>query len=163
MGKAAAVAMDVRSLEEVKTDSQVDAALTAKFLAQDKDRFGSISALVFAGRVVLVGFAPTPEVRSQAEAIAKSEGGFQRFKDLILVGSPDRNKVADMALDAKINAALTAAPGVHSVNMRWKVFGGDIFLMGLAGSRQEAVTAVAAIEQLEGVRSVHSALDIGKT
>lgn len=162
-GKAVSTAMDMRSVDEVKTDTEIDAALKAKFASHAGDEFKSIAALVFAGRVALVGFAANPDVRRRAEQLARSETRMQRFKDMVVIGSPEEDSMAaDLALDARINAALTAAPGIHSVNMRWKVFGGDVFLMGVVPSRKEAEAAAAAIERVAGVKRLHSGLDVAK-
>jgi osmotically-inducible protein OsmY len=65
-------------------------------------------------------------------------------------------------LDKKIDLTLTATKGVSSVNMRWKVYGGDVFLAGVAQSKAEADLAVRKIKGLDGVKTVHSSLRIGK-
>ncbi|HEX8989627.1 MAG TPA: BON domain-containing protein [Rhodocyclaceae bacterium] len=161
-GKGVATAMDLRSVDEVKTDTEIDAALKAKFLAEGDD-FKTVSALVFAGRVVLVGFVRSPEVRRRAEDIAKSEDRYQRFRNAIVVGTIDDNTAADLALDEKINLRLTATRGIASVNMRWKVLGGNVFIMGLAQSREEANLAVDTVRRVAGVTRVYPLLDVGKT
>lgn len=65
-------------------------------------------------------------------------------------------------LDEKISLSLTAARDVHSVNMRWKVYGGTVFLMGVAANQKEATLAVKTIQGLDGVKKVHSSLRTGK-
>jgi osmotically-inducible protein OsmY len=162
-GKAISTAIDMRSVDEVKIDTEVDAALMAKFAAEQGDAFKSISVLVFAERAVLVGFAPNAEVRQRAEAIVRSDSRIHRFKDLVLIGPGKGSTAANAALDAKLNTVLTTTAGVHSVNMRWKVFGGDVFVMGVVESPREAENAIATIKGVSGVTAVHSALEVGKT
>ena len=46
--------------------------------------------------------------------------------------------------------------------MRWKVYGGEVFLMGVAQSQKEADLAITDIRGFEGVKNVRSSLRIVK-
>ena len=68
--------------------------------------------------------------------------------------------MSNLVLEKKIGTILTAAQGVHSVNMRWKALGGQVVLMGVAKSQTEANLAVSKIKALDGVKSVKSCLRV---
>lgn len=89
----------------------------------------------------------------------RSDKSIRSIKNELLVG--DLGSLArDTVLEAKINATLTAAKGVSSVNMRWSATGGRVVLMGVAQSRQEADLALSEIHGIEGVKSLKSHLRV---
>ena len=161
-GSAVSTAMDVRSKAEVKNDVEIDVALTKKFLEAKGDDFKDVSTLVFAQHAVLVGYAKTDAARHKAEALAKADKRIRVLKNDIVVGSAAGGMAGNLVQDKKIGVALTAADGVHSVNMRWKAYGGEVFLMGVAKTQKEADLAISKIRGLDGVKNVRSSLRIGK-
>lgn len=162
LGKGISTALDVRTKEEVKEDISIDVAVTRMFVEQKGDQFKNISLLVFARHGVLVGFAANAEARRKAEQLVKGEKRLRSLTNKIMVGTANGNFGSNLVLDKKIDFKLTATKGVSSVNMRWKVYGGDVFLMGIAQSRKESDFAVKVIKELDGVKAVHSSLRIGK-
>lgn len=161
-GSAVSTAMDVRTKTEVKNDVEIDAALTKKLLEAKGDDLKNVSALVFAQQAVLVGYVKNEEARRKAEELAKADKRIRSLKNDIVVGSPAGGMAGNLVLDKKIGAVLTAAKGVNSVNLRWKAYGGEVFLMGIAKSKAEADLAVAKIRGLDGVKNVRSSLRIGR-
>ena len=162
IGKGVATALDVRNKDDVKADVEIDASITKKLLDQKGDDFKDVSLLVFARHGVLVGYAKSEEVRRKAEELAKADKRLRSLKNDILVGAAAGGTAGNLLLDKKIDLALTAAKGVSSVNMRWKVLGGQVFLMGVAASRAEADLAVKKIKGLDGVKNVRSSLRVGR-
>ena len=71
-----------------------------------------------------------------------------------------QNLARDTVLETEINASLTAAKGVSSVNMRWCATGGRVVLMGVAQSQQEAGVATAKVRAIKGVKSLVSHLRV---
>lgn len=162
ISKGVATAMDVRSKDDVKADVEIDASITKKLAEHKGDDFTDVSLLVFARHGVLVGYARSEEVRRKAEELAKGDKRFRSLRNDIVVGSAAGGTAGNLLLDKKIDLTLTATKGVSSVNMRWKVYGGQVFLMGVAASRGEADLAVKKIKGLDGVKNVRSSLRIGK-
>ena len=162
ISKGIATAMDVRSKNDVKVDVEIDAAISKKLLDQKGDDLKNVSLLVFARQGVLVGFAKNEEAKRKAEELAKTEKRLRLLKNDIVVGAIGGGMVGNAVLDKKIDLKLTATKGVSSVNMRWKVYGRDVFLMGVAQSKAEADLAIKSIKSLDGVKTVHSSLVIGK-
>lgn len=161
-GKVISTALDVRTKEEVKDDVDVDIAVTKKLLEQKGDDFKNISILVFARHALLVGYAKNEDVRRNAEGVAKTERKIRSLKNDILIGAPSGGMGGNLVLDKKIDYSLTATKGVSSVNMRWKVYGGEVFLTGITSSQKEANLAITTIRGLEGVKNVRSSLRIVK-
>ncbi|MBI5658089.1 MAG: BON domain-containing protein [Nitrosomonadales bacterium] len=160
VGMGISTSMDARTAGEVKNDIQIDVALTKKLLDHKGDDFKNVSALVFAQHVVLIGYARNGSVRRQAGALAKPDKLIRSLRNDILIGKPDGNFGANLVLDKKIGLALTAARGISSVNMRWKVYGGAVFLAGVAQSPEEARLAAATIRSLGGVKKLRPHLRI---
>lgn len=162
IGKGVATAMDVRSRDDVKADVEIDAGVTKKLAEQKGDDFKDVTLLVFARHGVLVGYAKSEDIRRKAEELAKADKRFRSLKNDIVVGSAAGGTAGNLLLDKKIDLTLTATKGVSSVNMRWKVYGGTVFIMGVAGSKSEVDLAVKKIKGLDGVKVVRSSLRIGK-
>jgi len=70
---------------------------------------------------------------------------------VIRKGGDDCSLIKDKTIDNKIDAVLTAAQGIRSVNPRWKSVKGNVVLMGIAQSADEAKQAQAKIRGLDGV------------
>lgn len=162
IGKGISTALDVRSKDDVKFDVEADASITKKLAENKGDDFKNVSILVFARHGVLVGYAPNDEARRRAEALAKSEKRLRSLKNEIQVGKAGGSFGSNAYLDKKIDLALTAAKGVSSVNLRWKVYGDVVFLAGLAQSDAEAKLAMKTVRGLDGVKKVYSSLRIGR-
>lgn len=162
ISKGVATAMDVRSKDDVKVDVEIDASITKKLAGHKGDDFKDVTLLVFARHGVLVGYARSEDIRRKAEELAKADKRFRSLKNDIVVGSAAGGTAGNLVLDKKIDLTLTATKGVSSVNMRWKVYGGEVFLMGVAASKGEAELAVKKIKGLDGVKTVRSSLRIGK-
>lgn len=162
ISKGIATAMDVRSKGEVKADVEIDAAVTKMLIDQKGDDLKNVSLLVFARHGVLVGFAKDDKTRRKAEELARSEKRLKSLKNDIVLAAAGGGMVGNALLDKKIDLKLTATKGVASVNMRWKVYGGDVFLTGVAQSKAEADLATKTIRGMDGVKAVHASLRIGR-
>lgn len=161
ISKGISTAMDIRTKNEVKADVDLDTTISKRLMGQKGDGFKHVSVLVFARHAVLVGFAGSDDIRRKAEELA-ADKRLRSLKNDIVVGSAGGSVAANAVLDKKIDLKLTATKGVHSVNMRWKVYGSEVFLMGVAQSRAEADLAVRTIKGMDGVKTVRSSLRIGK-
>lgn len=162
IGKGVSTALDVRSKDDVVADVEIDAALSRKLVEQKGDDFGKVSILVFARHGVLVGFARSDDIRRRAEELARGEHRLRSLRNDIVVGQAGGSFGHNALLDKKIDLALTTTRGVRSVNMRWKVYGGDVFIIGMAQSSAEANLAVRTVRRIDGVRAVHSSIRVGQ-
>ncbi len=157
LGKVVTTSMDARTKAEVTADAEIGAGASKRLLDDKKSEWAGVAVLVFAQHVVLAGAVKTAEVKKRVEGIVRSDARIRSLRNELLVG--DAGSLArDTALEAKINAALTAAKGVSSVNMRWSATGGRVVLMGVAQSQYEANLAVAKIRGVKGVKALVSHL-----
>lgn len=163
VGGAVTTAMDVRSKEEVKNDTEISVSANKRLIDDKRAEWSGVTLLVFARHVVLAGAVKTDDAKRIVADVVRTD---QRIRSLtndlavIKKAGDDGSLVKDKTIDAKINAALTAAKGIGSVNMRWKTVNGNVVLMGAAQSKDEAQLAVAKIRELDGVKSVKSHLRI---
>ena len=163
VGRAVSTTLDVRTKAEVKNDVEIAASANKRLLDDKRAQWGAVSLLVFAQHVVLAGAVKTDEAKKiVAAVVAKDERIRSLINDLTVIGKSgdDSSLVKDTAKDTAINAALTTAKGISSVNMRWKSVGGNVVLMGVAQSKDEAQLAIAKIKELDGVKGVRSHLRI---
>lgn len=159
IGKGISTAMDVRSKDDVKEDVALDASITKKLLDQKGDAFKDVSVLVFDRSAVLVGFSPNEDAKRKAESLAR-EARPRTLKNDIIIGKASGSLASNAVTDEKISLGLTAAKGVSSVNMRWKAYGEDVFLIGIAQSSHEAELAIQTIRGIKGVKKVHASLTV---
>lgn len=163
VGGVVSTAMDARTKTEVKNDTEISVAANKRLLDDKRAEWSGVTLLVFAQHVVLAGAVKTDDAKKIVAEVVRSDQRIRSLtNDLIVIrkAGDDGGLVEDTAINTKINAALTAAKGIASVNMRWKSVNGSVVLMGVAQSKDEAQLAVTKIRELDGVKSVKSHLRI---
>jgi osmotically-inducible protein OsmY len=145
--------MDVRTKAEVSADTEIGAGASKRLLDSKKAEWAGVTVLVFAQHAVIAGAVKSAEVKKLVEEIVRRDSRIRSLRNELLVG--DVGSLArDTALEAEINAKLTAAKGVSSVNMRWCATGGHVVLMGVAQSQSEASHAAVTVRGIKGVKSL---------
>ena len=151
--RAVTTTMDVRTKAEVTADAEISGGASKRLLGDKKAEWTGVTVLVFAQHVVLAGAVKTDAVKKRVEELVKQDKRIRSLKNELLVG--DVSSLArDTALEAEINAKLTAAKGISSVNMRWCATGGRVVLMGVAQSQHESDAALQKIRPIKGVKTV---------
>ncbi len=159
VGKVVSTSMDARSKAEVSADTEIAAGASKRLLDDKKSEWAGVTVMVFAQHVVLAGAVKSADVKKRVEAVVRKDPKIKSLRNELLVG--DLGSLArDTALEAEINATLTAASGVSSVNMRWCATGGNVVLMGVAQSQQEAALAQSKVRGIKGVKSLKSHLRV---
>jgi osmotically-inducible protein OsmY len=159
IGKVVTTSMDARSKAEVTADTEIAAGASKRLLDDKQAEWAGVTVLVFAQHVVLAGAVKSEAVKKRVEELVKKDARIRSLRNELLVG--DVGSLArDTALEAEINAGLTAAKGVSSVNMRWCATGGRVVLMGVAQSPQEASLAAQKVRGIKGVKSLVSHLRV---
>jgi len=159
LGRVVTTSMDVRSKAEVTADTEIGAGASKRLLDDKKAEWAGVSVLVFAQHVVLAGAVKTDAVKKRVAELVQQDKRIRSLKNELLVGNV-ASMARDTALEAEINASLTAAKGVSSVNMRWCATGGHVVIMGVAQSQQESNLALQKIRGIKGVRDVKAQLRI---
>ena len=159
LSKVVTTTMDARTKAEVKADAEISAGASKRLLDDEKSEWKGVSVLVFAQHVVLAGAVKNKETKKRVEEVVRSDKSIRSLKNELLVGDLG-SLVRDTALEAEINATLTAAKGVSSVNMRWSSTGGSVVLMGVAQSQEETNLALSKVRGIKGVKNVKSHLRV---
>jgi osmotically-inducible protein OsmY len=159
LSRAVSTTMDVRTKAEVTADTEIAAGASKRLLEDKKSEWTGVTVMVFAQHVVIAGAVKSAEVKKRVEEVVRRDKRIRSFANELLVGNAG-SLVRDSALEGEINASLTAAKGIASVNMRWCATGGHVVLMGVAQSQQEADLAVQKIRALKDVKSVASRLRV---
>ena len=151
--------MDVRSKAEVSADTEIAAAASKRLLDDKKSEWAGVTLLVFAHHAVIAGAVKTDAVKKRVEELVKQDKRIRSLKNELLLG--DVGSLArDTALEAEINAKLTAAKGISSVNMRWCATGGHVVLMGVAQSQHEADAVLRIVRPVKAVKALVSHLRV---
>jgi osmotically-inducible protein OsmY len=151
--------MDARTKAEVTADTEIGTGASKRLLDDKKSEWAGVTVMVFAQHVVIAGAVKTDAVKKRVEELVRQDKRIRSLKNELMVG--DTGSLArDTALEAEINAKLTAAKGVSSVNMRWCATGGHVVLMGVAQSPAEASQADATVRGIKGVKSLKSHLRV---
>lgn len=159
LGRVVSTSMDARSKEEVAADTEI-AATASKQLLEDKSaEWAGVTVLVFQRHVVLAGAVKSADVKQRVEGVVRKDRRIRSLANELMVGNVG-SLARDTALEAQINAALTAASGISSVNMRWCATGGNVVLMGVAQSAREASLAQSKARGVSGVKSLKSHLRV---
>ena len=159
LGHAVGTALDVRTRDEVAADAEISASASKRLLEDKQAEWSGVTLLVFARRVVLAGAVKSEAAKRRVETVVREDKRIRSLSDELLVGDVG-SLVRDSALEGEINATLTPAQGVGSVNMRWCATGGRVVLMGVARSPQEAKLAVRKVRGVDGVKAVVSHLRV---
>lgn len=163
LGEVVTTTMDVRTKDEVKNDIEISSSASKRLLDDPRAEWAGVTILTFAQHVVLAGAVKNEEAKKIAHEVVKDDPLIRSLaNELIVIRKPgdEGSFVRDKTIDTKINASLTATEGIGSVNMRWKTVNGNVVLMGVARSREEASLAVAKVKEVDGVKSVKSRLRI---
>ena len=151
LGKVVTTSMDARTKAEVTADTEIAAAASKRLLDDKKSEWAGVTVMLFAQHAVIAGAVKTEAVKKRVEELVKQDRRIRSLKNELLVGELG-SLARDTALEAEINAKLTAAKGVSSVNMRWCATGGNVVLMGVAQSQAEATHAVATVRGIKGLK-----------
>ena len=159
LGRVVTTSMDVRSKAEVTADTEISAGASKRLLDDKKAEWAGVTVLVFAQHVVLAGAVKTDAVKKRVEELVKQDKRIRSLKNELQVG--DVGSLArDTALEAEINAKLTAEKGISSVNMRWCATGGRVVLMGVAQSQHELDAALRVVRRAKDVKGLVSHLRV---
>lgn len=159
LGKVITTSMDARTKAEVKADAEISAGASKRLLDDGRSEWAGVTLLVFAQHVVIAGAVKSEGVKKRVGEVVRRDQSIRTLKNELLVGNLG-SLARDTALEAEINATLTAAKGVSSVNMRWSATGGHVVLMGVARSPQEAKLAASKVRSIDGVKSLKSHLRV---
>jgi hyperosmotically inducible protein len=163
IGKAVTTAADARTKDEVKNDISISADASKRLLDDKQAEWKGVTLLVFAQHVVLSGAVKSEAAKKRVAEVVKQDKRVRSLANELVVikkEGDDGSMVGDKVLEEKVNAALTTTKGIGSINMRWNSVNGQVVIMGIARSRQEAALALKEARSVQGVKSVKSHLRV---
>ena len=141
----------------------VAAAVKAKLVGIDADALTTVTATAANGVVTLSGQARTPSERAKYLAAARSVNGVTSVVDRLRV-NPDlrglRERSADIALDARVSAAIAGQAGVNILHLKVSSRGGVVALAGHVPSHSIERTVVETARAVRGVKRVVSQISV---
>jgi len=114
-----------------------------------------ITIAVFNRVVLLVGQAPTADLKAAAENAVKTISKVKRVHNDITIEEPISSKVKakDIWITTKVKTQLVATKGLYSVPLKIVTENGVVYLMGLT-TKQQGHLASDIARKVEGVKRV---------
>ena len=154
---AATTVVEEREFSKVVTDTETKANIAKRLLSpNNSDLFFGVSTDAYEGRVMLTGSVKTARDRERAATLVQGLRGVRIVYNEIQVTDKGgfRNTANDAWINAKLNAKFFAEIGVKSINLRWRVVNGTVYLLGLARSEKERRLAIALAKDTNYVTGV---------
>ena len=154
---AATTAVEDRQFSKVVTDTETKANITKRLLSPDNnDLFFDVSADAYEGRVMLTGSVKTARDRERAAALVQGLRGVRIVYNEIQVSQKGgfQNTANDLWINAKIKTKYFVETGVKSINLRWRVVNGTVYLLGFARSEKERKLVIALTKDTKSVTGV---------
>lgn len=114
-----------------------------------------ITVATFDRIVLIVGEAPTQELRNQAYQVVSGIPNIKRIYNEITIEPPTSSlaQTNDAWLTTKVKAAMVGEKGLHSGQIKVVTENGVVYLMGIVTHKQAGLGANAA-RRVEGVQKV---------
>jgi osmotically-inducible protein OsmY len=155
-GAAIASVYDHRKIEKVAMDQKITNDTVDKLNAMPSLRQGShINVASFNQIVLLTGETDSPELRQQAEAVARSVPNVTQVYNQITVEGAISSliRASDSWITAKIKTQMLATKDLKSGTIKVVTENGTVYLMGIV-SHEQADASVYIARQVAGVQKV---------
>lgn len=154
---AATTVVEDRQFGHVISDTETRMNITKRLLAaENNDLFFDVHTDTYEGRVMLTGAVKTPRDRERAAALVHGLPGVKIVYNEIQVTDKGGFESAanDFWIDTKILTKMVAEQDIKSVNLRWRVVNGTVYLLGFARSEKERQIAIALAKDTQYVTRV---------
>lgn len=157
VGAAGAVAVfDRRNIKNIFIDNEMSKSISAK-LQENQEVTSQCHVVVTTYRktVLLVGQAPTQELKQEIARIAMKVSGIRHLYNQITLQGPTSNltRTSDAWITTKVKAALLGTSNLQSGQFKVLTENGTVFLMGVV-SHDQAKLAVSVAREVNGVQKV---------
>ena len=150
------IVYDQRSTQTILDDKDIGVKAQDK-INNDQELKGKVRATVavFNYVVLLVGQAPTQELRDHAVKLVNSVSKVKVVHDEMTIGYPisSSTQTHDAWLTTKVKSALLAEKGLKSTQLKIVTEDSVVYLMGLV-TRSQANLATEKVRQIEDVKKV---------
>ncbi len=148
-----------RDADTITQDDKAQARMI-ELMRQAGLEVNNIEVMTYNHKMLLLGTVPTEPDLQLINHLARQVPHVRKVYNRIHVGTPrtpDRAR-EDGWIAAKVKAEMVKTKGLTSAALRYTVYDGTVYLMGLV-SEQEAQKAIAAASRVKGVRKVVDAMD----
>ncbi|HTZ41315.1 MAG TPA: BON domain-containing protein [Syntrophales bacterium] len=154
------LAVDERSLTTLASDKEIEWLIENKIVNDQTLDVLNITPYCFSGDVYLVGeYKTLDEVKKVSDMASQMEGVESVALYFVQRGyDPSCGWVKDLSIHMKVSMRLIHDKDIHSTNVNVKVVQCHVVLVGIVGSPEEIIQAIALAEDVEGVKEVKSFL-----
>ncbi len=155
-GTGVSVAIDPRSLGTQIDDSIMEKNLTTRLTIQEKKYFLSIKTKVLDGRIFITGKVDNPEEKLKITKIAWETSGVRSVRNDIKVKEKFNLKQSakDALITSQLRAALIVNKTIKSTNYQIDTYKNNIYIYGIARSRDELELVVDEANSIINVNKV---------
>ncbi len=153
---SAVVVNDRRNIQTMSDDQQIQYTAYQQIIADPSLTTGShIVVETFDRNVLLVGEAPTEDIRDRVEAIVRALPKVNRIYNQITIGPPA--SAAELSTDSwittKVRSEMIATKGLNSGQVKVITENGSVYLLGIV-THEQAQLAVNVARHVNGVQRV---------
>ena len=149
-------ARDERSVTQQADDKRISLDIKGKMADRDGKKALKVHAYCFVSHVYLVGAIDDKAFRSFAVKTAKSIKGVKKVSTHFVKESDTMTD--DIEIATKVRAALIAEGDLSATQIETETMNGEVVMVGMVRSKQDAKLAVKIAKGVEGVRKVTSYL-----
>jgi len=155
-GTGVSVAIDPRSLGTQIDDSIMEKNLITRLTMQEKKYFLSIKTKVLDGRIFITGKVDKPEEKLKITKIAWETSGVRSVRNDIKIKEKFNLKQSakDALITSQLRAALIVNKTIKSTNYQIDTYKNNIYIYGIARSRDELKIVVDEANSIENVNNV---------
>ena len=155
-GTGVSVAIDPRSLGTQIDDSIMEKNLTTRLTMQEKKYFLSIKTKVLDGRIFITGKVDKPEEKLKITKIAWETSGVRSVRNDIKIKEQFNLKQSakDALITSQLRAALIVNKTIKSTNYQIDTYKNNIYIYGIARSRDELEIVVDEANFIENANNV---------
>jgi len=155
-GTGVSVAIDPRSLGTQIDDSIMEKNLITRLTMHEKRYFLSIKSKVLDGRIFITGKVDKPEEKLKITKIAWETSGVRSVRNDIKIKEKFNFKQSakDALITSQLRAALIVNKTIKSTNYQIDTYKNNIYIYGIARSRDELEIVVDEANFIENANNV---------
>lgn len=161
---AACSAQQQQSASSSANDTYLVTAVGAKIASVDVDAVTRVHVSANHGAVTLTGQALSADERLSYERAARSVNGVTSVRDELTVNPRAeglRGQASDVALAARISAAIASEAGMNTFHVQPSVRKGNVTLRGKVPTQSVHQTILQTVRGVPGVKNVVDQLHVG--
>ena len=158
---AAGAAMQERGMGGAMSDYNLRMAISDAWFQSSLEIYQHCSLMISRGRVVMIGFVPTEELKNRAATLAIGKGAVNPVNRIKVYDFRSvLDGLTDEALSARIDTALLFDRDVSAINYDIETRGNTVYVIGEAQSEREVRRVLFLTQQIAGTRHIESFIEV---